>query len=552
MANQSLLSVVAMEGKNEKEVAGNPHIADEDTSLIADHSGAKQPAKHVKHIKGKTYETTNKILPIIRQRGDIYRRGRSLTIIRDNTLLPLSAAGLDYILGQEVQFISTRYKDGMIVDECIDPPSRALKQILENIEIHDLEDLNAVITAPVITRQGRYIYQPGYDTETKLFLAMADVCDALPFEVTPDQVHDALRFLMSPFKDFSVASPLDRSALLALLLTAIVRPILPTAPAGGIDAPVQGSGKTLLAECIGTLATGTFPNVYPHVNSQNADEEIRKRLQAIMSSGTGAVIWDNVIGDFNSTTLAGLLTSSTYTDRLLGTSKEIQLPNRFLLIFTGNNLTFTGDMPRRVLTCRIDAGIENPATRRFDRCPKTFVQNNRQNLVIAGLTLIRAYLESDDCKTGGAVPNESTASFSDWDYLVRQTVAWIAKIMGESEYVDPAKAFKQVVSSDPELQTLGEMLSLLQVLTKGEWFTAKDLVRHLAAPPPEHLHIANDLSDSLQDLAGNRKIETSLSLGRVLSYRVDRHINGKVLKRQRAGNKLAFKVGSSIKAEEQF
>ena len=112
---------------------------------------------------------------------------------------------------------------------------------------------------------------------------------------------------------------------------------------------------------------------------------------------------------------------------------------------------------------------------RFDRCPKTFVQNNRQNLVIAGLTLIRAYLESDDCKTGGAVPNESTASFSDWDYLVRQTVAWIAKIMGESEYVDPAKAFKQVVSSDPELQTLGEMLSLLQVLTKGNGLRPKIL-----------------------------------------------------------------------------
>src|SRR5690606_25899301 len=127
---------------------------------------------------------------------------------------------------------------------------------------------------------------------------------------------------------------------------------------------------------------------------------------------------------------------------------------------------------------------------------------------------------------------------------VRQTVAWIAKIMGESEYVDPAKAFKQVVSSDPELQTLGEMLSLLQVLTKGEWFTAKDLVRHLAVPPPEHLHIANDLRDSLQDLAGNRKIETSLSLGKVLSFRVDRHTNGKVLKKQQAGNKLTFKVVS--------
>ena len=45
MANQSLLSVVAMEGKNEKEVAGNPHIADEDTSLIAESQRCKATCK---------------------------------------------------------------------------------------------------------------------------------------------------------------------------------------------------------------------------------------------------------------------------------------------------------------------------------------------------------------------------------------------------------------------------------------------------------------------------------------------------------------------------
>ena len=68
---------------------------------------------------------------------------------------------------------------------------------------------------------------------------------------------------MHPFNGFPFVDARARAALLSALLTAAVRPILPTAPAHGFDAPTVGSGKTLLARCIGRSSRGTIRGSYP-------------------------------------------------------------------------------------------------------------------------------------------------------------------------------------------------------------------------------------------------------------------------------------------------
>jgi putative DNA primase/helicase len=49
----------------------------------------------------------------------------------------------------------------------------------------------------------------------------------------------------------------DRAVALSLALCALVRRSLPSAPLGAITAPTPSSGKTLLADCISILATGS-------------------------------------------------------------------------------------------------------------------------------------------------------------------------------------------------------------------------------------------------------------------------------------------------------
>lgn len=192
------------------------------------------------------------------------------------------------------------------------------------------------------------------------------------------------------------------------MLTAVQRPVLPTAPAFGLDAPVQGTGKTYLAQCLGALATGETPPIYPHTAGRD-DEEIRQRLITVLAIVARVMVWDNILGAFDSAAMASLL--------------------------TGNNLTLEGDMPRRVLKCRLDAQVDNPAARKFDSNPLEYIAIHRQQLVKAALTLIKGYLQSFECTVlGGAVQGESTASFEDWDYMIRQTVAWVDGALGVKGY----------------------------------------------------------------------------------------------------------------------
>ena len=68
-----------------------------------------------------------------------------------------------------------------------------------------------------------------------------------------------------------------------------------------------------------------------------------------------------------------MLTSQTFSDRVLGQSAQQTLPNRLMVLLTGNNLCLAGDMPRRVIRCRIDPQTDKPFAREFDLDPLEWV-----------------------------------------------------------------------------------------------------------------------------------------------------------------------------------
>ena len=188
-----------------------------------------------------------------------------------------------------------------------------------------------------------------------------------------------------------------------------------------MDAPVQGSGKTLLASCIAALATGRSPEIWPHTAGRD-DEEIRKRLFTALRDGTTALIWDNITGVLDSAALASAITAPVLRDRVLGRSESLGIPNRAMLLLTGNNFCPAGDMPRRIITIRIDPGTDAPFARQFDLDPLDYVLEHRIDLAGAALVLIRGWLSSGAPRAAGRM-----ASFEAWDDLVRQTVCWIGR-----------------------------------------------------------------------------------------------------------------------------
>lgn len=500
----------------------------------------RQP-REIQQVEGKTTETTLRALEYMRQLPEVFDLGDLIVLVKGGKTHRQTHNTLAYWLGSVAQFFQYNKNSEK---RLLDPPIKVLNQILELGEGRKLKQLKAVITAPVITKDGRVVDRVGYDAETQLYLDMQQAPLLIPNEVTDDQARDALNFLMQPFKDFRTATPVDKGVLLASILTAILRPVLKTAPAIAIDAPVQGTGKTYLAQCLGALATGKTPAAYPHTSGRD-DEEVRKRITTVLVSGARVLVWDNILGIFDSVTIATLLTTEVFNDRILGKTEEISLPNRLLMILTGNNLTLAGDLPRRVIKCRLDAQVANPATRKFDSNPLEYIAANRQQLVQAALTLIKGYLQSPECKAGGAVASESTASFEDWDYMIRQTVAWVQVGLNVEGYADPAEALKQAVATDPEAETLRGVLNGIQALMGGRWFEARELHKSINANTGG---AGAELGELLQDLTGTHQL-TSRGLGRILGYRVGRIVGNLKIEKIDGGRVIRWRV-VTVEAEQ--
>lgn len=305
--------------------------------------------------------------------------------------------------------------------------------------------LRGVKTAPTLGADGRIIEQPGFDVESGLLLDIAvGAFPPVPPSPTLNDARVALECLARPLRGFPFVSDAARSVALSAMLTALVRASVRTAPLHGIDAPQAGTGKSLLAEGPGLLATGYRPAALSQGRTAEEDE---KRLATVLFAGDPVIHIDNctlqITGDF----LCSMLTQEVVQARILGMSERRILPCTSLVLASGNNLTFAGDTSRRAVICRLDAGIERPDTREFDFDFHDEVLADRAALVVAGLTVLRAYVVA-----GRPVKLMPMGSFADWDW-VRGALVWLG-------CADPADTRDAILDADPRKDELIDVLDL--------------------------------------------------------------------------------------------
>ena len=475
-------------------------------------------------VAGKSKTATDELLTVLRNSPDIYDFGAEIVQVGDQgNLVPLTEGSLKYVVGGLVQFWTKRNSDGRQVEALRDPPGSICRTVIDLKELRRLKSLVGVVTAPTIKLGGELLLQPGYDQDTKLLYAPIEEPPFVPIRPTQDQAREALRIVWQPFVEFPFCSGLDRAVHLSALLTAAIRSILPAAPGFAYDAPVQGSGKTLLARCLGVLAQGTDPGVWPHTSGRD-DEEIRKRVFSVLRSGAKVLIWDNVVGAFDSAAMASLMTSPSFTDRILGQSASSTVPNKILLALTGNNILLKGEMPRRILISRIDPATDKPFAREFDLDPYSYCKSHRHSLIASALTLIRAQLTHGfESKVSGKL-----ASFEDWDALIRRTVVYCNEL-SSGEFGDVMDAVRANQSSDPEQEALSDLLRLIEDLVGDRPFTVTELLDFLSVFP-----LVNPSSKGLKDIfdmscGAKRGDLNARSVGRYLGYRKDRIADGRLL-----------------------
>lgn len=254
-----------------------------------------------------------------------------------------------------------------------------------------------------------------------------------------------LKDLFKTFPFVGDPTGLSRSVALAGLIGAVLRPTLPSCPLMGVTAPAAGTGKTYLVDVISIIATGR-PTV--GVATGAKPEEFEKSLGAALLQGRPLLSLDNIVLPLQGQLLCMTLSQERVEIRLLGLSKNVEVPTSAALFATANNLRVMGDMARRALLCRLDAGVERPEARKFDGDLLIEARARRADLVSAVLTIARRHQARRD-----PTPFEGRdfAGFETWCTRVRDPLL-------ELGHPDPVMALDVTRGADLEVSRLGALM----------------------------------------------------------------------------------------------
>lgn len=472
--------------------------------------------------RGHQPRTTDQAIDLLRAQGQIFERGGELVRISGRNIIPITDEWISDHLARNAHFSRPISTSKGIKREPVDPPMWLARRIIAKSGELGLPQLRSLVTAPTMRLDGTLLQTAGYDEATGLLL-LPGSWPEIPRHPSPKELYAACTTIYTPFAEFPFVDAVSRGVMLAAVLTAAIRQILPLAPAFLFDAPAAGSGKTLLAKCLAALC-GMDPTVIPETRSE---QEFTKRLLAALRSGRPVLLFDNIRGEFRSPSLEAMLTAATYGDRVLGASVILELPTTALVLISGNNFRAAGDLWRRVLTVRIDAKVDAPERRSFAFDPLAHCQENRQAINAAALTILRGFMATGSPRS----TRDLLASFESWDALVRQAVLWVqqSQLMPSGfDLADPVESIEKAKSAEPGRQQLEALLSAaFQVMENRPWRVA-DIIKNAAQALPEAdspgpLEI---LAEVLDDIAGDAGSINPRKLGRWLERHGDQRCNG--------------------------
>jgi hypothetical protein len=333
--------------------------------------------------------------------------------------------------------------------------------------------LLSIVESPVLRPDGSILDKPGYDPSTKLFYAPTDGLDIRVKEFpAQDDARQAAQVIKEVMEGFPFADErASRANMIAALLSPICRPAFEgSIPMGLFNGTTMGTGKTLATECVGLIANGRVNSLTPAPTDQS---EWRKKITSILLERPSLVVFDNINHRLDSPDLCLALTGESYSDRILGISKNANVPIQWCCLGTGNNLQLGGDMARRAYWVNLDAKCSKPFQRTGFKHPdlKGWVLEHRGELLSALLTMARAWFVAGK----PAATAHPFGGFQGWT----DTIGGIlhnAEIEGFLENDD--QLFEQ---ADIETIQWESFLLTLHELFYGEPFLCSEIVEKLQA-----------------------------------------------------------------------
>jgi hypothetical protein len=403
---------------------------------------------------------------------DTFMQGNALTrlgrlnadpaIRRDSdqiNLIPVSYGWAHPYLSTRARFehFDARVKDWVHVKA----PKELMQVWLGQMDWPQLRPLDAIARAPFVRPDGTICEIPGYDKTSRALLLPSTTYPSVNPQATRADAVGAASRLLEPFDEFPYAGPKFRSAFLCHVLSEVTRLAVDTCPMFWYTAPDAGTGKSMLADIPSAIAHGVLP---PRRPWNGEGDELRKVLFASLLSGDRSISFDNVPSGskVRAPELCAFITSSIWQDRRLGESTTISLPNRSVVVASGNNITPVADMARRSVVVRLVANSETMKARVF-KIPNLmpYVMKMRPQLLIDALTIIQAWCNE------GAPPRLLLPSFERWSHFCRESVIWLG-------YEDPCATQTE---TDDETQSASGVFTRLRAAFADRTFSAMDVAK---------------------------------------------------------------------------
>ena len=433
--------------------------------------GRQQIAVSNRHLRDQADDALNALVETNDPPRIFIRSGQLVRVVQDEEGQP----AIDELTSDSMRGLLARAANFMRLDRLgrwvpASPPIEVVRDLLTS-GLATFPALVGLVATPTLRADGSVLEVPGYDAASRLIYRPRPGFEPLevPQEPSVLDVAEACDKLEELVGDFRFRDEASHANALALLLTPLVRQAAPgPVPLAVISAPLQGTGKSLLATVFNIVATGHRPAMMP---APKSEEEMRKRITSALRAGNTTIVFDNVDEALSSPSLALALSADVFTDRILGVSEMTVLPQRATWLATGNNVRLQRDMPRRAYWINMDAESMRPWLRTGYRHPDLadWAAAHRAELVWALLVLCRAWWAAGRPtakapELGGYLP---------WAHTVGGILAY-AKIDGFLGNLEESYEL-----ADDEAEQWGTFLGALSKVMGAQPFTAAELMKRL-------------------------------------------------------------------------
>ena len=451
-------------------------------------SGGSQHSKHDRpeiSLALDEHEVLDRAILALGHLETLYRRGGRLVSLRagGHEPAPLDPHRLVAELSRAARWTLPRARAPQR------PTLRHARAVLGSPDLWaPIRPLAGVTTCPVLRPDGSVLDRPGYDPETQLVYAPSVEYPAVPATPDKDTAVAAIEDLCEVLDDFPFDSGASRSAWLAALLTVVARPaIAGPSPMLVITSPTRGSGKTLLAHTLAMIVTGEYAYTLAPV-SENA--EWRKQITMVARAVRPIAVVDNVGQRLGSTALDSALTTTRWSDRVLGQSRDVSLSLTTTWIVTGNNVQYRGDTARRCIQCLLAPDEEHPERRSGFAYPDLmyWVSSERPRLLVAALTALRGWYAAGEPDMG--LP--TYGSYEAWSRVIRNTLVWAG-------HADPAETQHKLMQGDegePDRESARLLIRGLDHMVRqcGRPLITREIIEQLGRDKDSHTHMRDAIA----------------------------------------------------------